>query len=805
MKKRNFYFLSLFFVLFNTFYGERLNAQGTNSSYDIAFVLRGYDSSCYYCDSIQFDLKAQELISYMNKLSFGKIKTYRTFVNGIDSRSPVYLQSLRDISAIQAALNGWPGSQWDWLRSRTDYWPIVPANYVPIVQNAIQWMQANKLDFTSWQNLTNEGIINGDSIRNNIVSKGQSSAADFLDQLRMPAGYNPRDYKYTQIVLNSKSNATIVGAGAQNRIMYLGVVDYNGNSYTDFDPKGVYVFYSPRRSGSITSPLYTSIHEGVHASGMGTHDVDGIERNLSVMCNFGNIESIDMLPAWDRYYWNNWLPQSTITTDSMLVSDLKGKGAAADSTLKFIHQLVAGDSLGRGGTYREKYDGNWYTYTVNSTGTLFFQSSYKKINNKQPINVFLDLPVVRQQRDTVSLFLVNDGSRDPADLITYTWYKDSVRITTNSKYDVLDQELKVKGITRNEEGYYYCVVSNRYGTKSSNVYKLLVPCTNPPAPIVNTNLTVCQNASVGNFSVTASSGNKLVWYGLNQTGGTGSYTSPILSSATAGVSNYYVSQIDTVSACESPRASIVYTVNATPLSPVVSANLSVCQNASVGNLSATASSGKKLVWYGLNSTGGTGSLISPVLSSSVVGSNRYYVSQIDTVNTCESPRTSILYTVNAIPIKPTIRRDSLNNIFTSTYGTIWFKDGVQINDTTQQIRPTSAGSYTAKTVTSGCMSILSDPYYYLVTDLYQIGNDEYVKLSPNPFVDQLKIDFKLNGIIKLNLELIDIASGVTVFSRKDIYSGTPLYFGQLNAGIYVVKLSSYDQKFVKQFKVIKMR
>jgi hypothetical protein len=345
-------------------------------------------------------------------------------------------------------------------------------------------------------------------------------------------------------------------------------------------------------------------------------------------------------------------------------------------------------------------------------------------------------------------------------------------------------------------------VSSCEGPRTSILYTVN---STPSNPVVSASLSVCQNASVGNLSATASSGHKLVWYGMNQTGGTGSYSAPILSSSTAGVSNYYVSQIDTVSSCESPRASIVYTVNATPSSPVVNANVSVCHNAAAGNLSATASSGKKIVWYGMNQTGGTGSFTSPVLSSSVVGVNRYYLSQIDTVSSCESPRVSISYTVNAIPIQPTIRRDSLHNIYTSTYGTIWFKDGVQINDTLQQIRPTSAGYYTAKTVSSGCMSTLSEPYYYIVTDLYLIGNDEYIKLSPNPFVDQLKFDFKINGIVKLNFELIDVASGITVSLRKDIYSGTPLYFGQLSTGIYVVKLSSSDQKFVKQFKVIKMR
>lgn len=153
MIKYFFQYLIILFISFNILFGGRIVAQNITPKFDIAFVLRGYDSSCYYCDSIQFDIKAQELIGYMNKMSFGKITTYRTFTNGIDSRSPILLQSLRDINTLQAALNGWPGSQWDWLRNRTDYWLVVPSNYIPIVQNAISWMQANKLPFYSWGNV----------------------------------------------------------------------------------------------------------------------------------------------------------------------------------------------------------------------------------------------------------------------------------------------------------------------------------------------------------------------------------------------------------------------------------------------------------------------------------------------------------------------------------------------------------------------------------------------------------------------------------------------------------------------------
>lgn len=336
----------------------------------------------------------------------------------------------------------------------------------------------------------------------------------------------------------------------------------------------------------------------------------------------------------------------------------------------------------------------------------------------RPINIIIDAPIVRNLHDTISFYLKHDGSIETADSIKYTWYKDSVALKTNSKIILLGKELKINDVTKFDEGMYQCVVTNKYGQQSSKYVKLSVPCNPPAAPVVNANLVVCQNASVGNFSVTANNGSKLLWYGTNEVGGV----------ATA---NY------------------------------------------------------------------------PVLSSAVVGTNNYFVSQIDTLSGCEGPRASVSLIVNPTPIKPVIKRDSSNYITTSSYGTIWFKDGVQISDTLQQIKPNSSGLYSAKTVINGCTSLISENYFYLVTDLLQLSNDEYIKISPNPFVNKIVLDFRLKNINKLNIEILELSSGNIITNRKDNYSGTQIYLGQISSGVFVVKISSSDLKIVHQLKMIK--
>ncbi|QMW03831.1 immunoglobulin domain-containing protein [Spirosoma foliorum] len=92
------------------------------------------------------------------------------------------------------------------------------------------------------------------------------------------------------------------------------------------------------------------------------------------------------------------------------------------------------------------------------------------------------------------------------------------------------------------------------------------------------------------------------------------------------------------------------TVNSVPIAPTVNSAVSYCQWATSSPLSATASAGGTLNWYGTNATGGATSSSLMIPSTSIVGLTNYYVSQ--TVNGCEGPRASISVTVKPIPVAP---------------------------------------------------------------------------------------------------------------------------------------------------------
>jgi oligosaccharide reducing-end xylanase len=86
----------------------------------------------------------------------------------------------------------------------------------------------------------------------------------------------------------------------------------------------------------------------------------------------------------------------------------------------------------------------------------------------------------------------------------------------------------------------------------------------------------------------------------------------------------------------------------TPAAPSVVTPITYCQNATSAALTAT---GTSLLWY-TASSGGTGSATAPTPSTSTAGTINYFVTQ--NVGGCESSRSQIAVTVNALPSAPSV-------------------------------------------------------------------------------------------------------------------------------------------------------
>ena len=209
------------------------------------------------------------------------------------------------------------------------------------------------------------------------------------------------------------------------------------------------------------------------------------------------------------------------------------------------------------------------------------------------------------------------------------------------------------------------------------------------APVVSsTSYTYCQGEIASVLSATSSSGNSLKWYDL-PTGGTPLVTAPVPSTSTAGVYSYYVSQANSNND-ESPRVAITVTINALPLTPIISAsgNTSFCTGGSV-DLTSSATTGNS--W----STSSTSQAITVATSGS------YTVTVTDN-NSCSATSTATVVNVSSAPA-PTINASATAacsgetvTLTSSTADAYLWSNG----DTTQAIQVTASGNFSVITTNS---------------------------------------------------------------------------------------------------------
>jgi hypothetical protein len=227
-------------------------------------------------------------------------------------------------------------------------------------------------------------------------------------------------------------------------------------------------------------------------------------------------------------------------------------------------------------------------------------------------------------------------------------------------------------------------------------------------------------------------------------------------------------------------------------------NFNICKGdtlkLSINNLKQN----EKLIWFYNNKIDSTNKSVLNITDSTNV-----YVFRKDSIG-CSRYSDTIRIQVLNRPSPPIISRDTDNNLAANTNGINWYKDGIVITDTTQRFKPITPGSYTAKTTQNGCVSTMSSPYFYLVTDIINLSKDEYIKIAPNPFQSQINFDFVINGYQRLNIDMYELSTGNRVKSVIGLTQGSKVDLGGLSSGTYVIRVSSLDNKISHQFKMVKL-
>ena len=228
----------------------------------------------------------------------------------------------------------------------------------------------------------------------------------------------------------------------------------------------------------------------------------------------------------------------------------------------------------------------------------------------------------------------------------------------------------------------------------------------------------------------------------------------------------------------------------------------------------------------------TGNLIAclsnpPILTSNLNSGNQWYLnntpitgansnnyipnisgsySLVTTLNGCVSkPSTPVSVTINPIPIKPIISRDINNNLVSSSItGNQWYKDTTAIinGQISQTYKPSLVGYYATKVTLNNCSSPFSDKYYYLVTALANLTNDQFIHLYPNPTSNDLIVDYNLTGQVQVTIKILD-ANGIMLITKNNISKGSKLNVSQLISGIYFIQVIDKNNQLLFTDKLIK--
>ncbi|MDR6803158.1 hypothetical protein J2Y45_000428 [Dyadobacter sp. BE34] len=218
---------------------------------------------------------------------------------------------------------------------------------------------------------------------------------------------------------------------------------------------------------------------------------------------------------------------------------------------------------------------------------------------------------------------------------THNWYGPNATGGTASP-DATVPETDAVGTT----SYYVSQTVSGCESERAKIDVVVTACTPSAKPGV-ADVEFCLNGPTTPLTAT---GTNLKWYNSD---GTALASAPKPSSASAGVTSYFVTQ-RVPPGCESAKAEIKVTIRETP-APTATSPVEYCLNETATPLTAT---GSGLKWY-MSSSGGTGTTTAPTPITTAVGTTRYYVSQ--TVNGCESvQRKEVAVVVKNFSTAPTV-------------------------------------------------------------------------------------------------------------------------------------------------------
>ena len=339
---------------------------------DVAFMLMGYNGTTLYETPDSFKAAAELTMTQMGLLSFNRLNSYRTHMLPISPCDGEYAQSKSEIEAIDSALDNWGSDDpfsniYQEFKRHPTALSNSKAEQISVLTSLRLWLVENEKGALNWKD-TDLGKEHYEWILDKVLIAAENKPAVslLLDGVRMPAGFDVKEYRTFAMILSSDDSYS-VNAAASN-FSWMGgqqwnILNLDGVKYTD-SQMFFYDDHSDINSGGGPDPekmkilnVQVDVHELIHTQGHIGHDQDpSCISPYSVMtaCYVGDFFTY---PIYNRIYLTGWLPETAITTVPSLIQDSYN---ATDPTKKYLLKL--GDFR-----YQELFNGTWYQYRIDGS------------------------------------------------------------------------------------------------------------------------------------------------------------------------------------------------------------------------------------------------------------------------------------------------------------------------------------------------------------------------------------------------------------------------------------------------------
>ncbi len=339
--------------------------------------------------------------------------------------------------------------------------------------------------------------------------------------------------------------------------------------------------------------------------------------------------------------------------------------------------------------------------------------------------------------------------------------------------------------------------TNGVGSGSNTLSNYITVNATPSTPVASVNSPLCSGAAnIINLTTPAVAGVTYSWTGpVSFTSALQNATRPATSLSFGG--NYILTE--TLNGCTSQPDTVVVVINATPGTPVITANTPVC----VGNtltMTVPTVSGATYSWTGPNSfTSGTQNQSIPNATTAMAGT---YSVTVTSALGCTSLVGTKVVAVNTLPPTPTITQNW--NVLTSSsaVGNQWYLNGILIpGATSQTYTMTQNGVYTVIATVSTCPSAVSAAMNVTNLGIAELTEGGTLVISPNPNQGVFSISFIASSKKNYKLKLFNELGQVVYEKQLTNVSGEfkqNIDVSTYGKGVYMFTLSDDKNQTVKQ-------